>query len=61
MYRSMSRLAPCTASSAQNGGGKTTTIRLLLGLLRADGGTVKMLGHDVLRGVANGARATHPE
>jgi ABC-2 type transport system ATP-binding protein len=29
-----------------NGSGKTTTIRILLGLLRADGGSVKMLGGD---------------
>jgi ABC-2 type transport system ATP-binding protein len=29
-----------------NGAGKTTTIRILLGLLRADGGTVEMLGGD---------------
>jgi ABC-2 type transport system ATP-binding protein len=30
-----------------NGCGKTTTIRLLLGLLRPDGGTVRVLGHPV--------------
>ena len=29
-----------------NGSGKTTTIRILLGLLRADGGSVRMLGGD---------------
>ncbi|GAB4585617.1 ABC transporter ATP-binding protein [Nocardia sp. IFM 10818] len=29
-----------------NGSGKTTTIRILLGLLRADGGTVRLLGGD---------------
>jgi len=29
-----------------NGSGKTTTIRILLGLLRADGGTVSLLGGD---------------
>src|SRR5215831_6206532 len=29
-----------------NGSGKTTTIRILLGLLRADGGTARMLGGD---------------
>jgi ABC-2 type transport system ATP-binding protein len=29
-----------------NGAGKTTTIRILLGLIRADGGTVRVLGHD---------------
>lgn len=31
----------------RNGAGKTTTIRLLLGLLRPDGGTVRLLGHDL--------------
>jgi ABC-2 type transport system ATP-binding protein len=29
-----------------DGAGKTTTIRLLCGLLRADGGTVRVVGHD---------------
>ncbi|WP_129295550.1 ABC transporter ATP-binding protein [Streptomyces lydicus] len=29
-----------------NGAGKSTTIRVLLGLLRADGGTVRLLGED---------------
>src|SRR6266496_1610404 len=29
-----------------NGAGKTTTIRVLLGLMRADGGTVRLLGGD---------------
>ncbi|WP_181642095.1 ATP-binding cassette domain-containing protein, partial [Nocardioides massiliensis] len=29
-----------------NGAGKSTTMRVLLGLLRADGGTVRMLGGD---------------
>jgi ABC-2 type transport system ATP-binding protein len=29
-----------------NGSGKTTTIRILLGLLRSDGGTARMLGGD---------------
>jgi len=32
-----------------NGAGKTTTIRVLLGLLRADGGTVELLGGDPWR------------
>jgi ABC-2 type transport system ATP-binding protein len=32
-----------------NGSGKTTTIRILLGLLRADAGTVRMLGGDPWR------------
>jgi ABC-2 type transport system ATP-binding protein len=30
-----------------NGSGKTTTIRLLLGLLKPDAGTLEVLGHDV--------------
>jgi len=34
-----------------NGAGKTTTLRMVAGLLRADGGSVSVLGHDV---------ATHP-
>ena len=32
-----------------DGAGKTTTIRLLCGLLHADGGTVRVLGHDPVR------------
>ncbi|HVF20965.1 MAG TPA: ABC transporter ATP-binding protein [Mycobacteriales bacterium] len=32
-----------------NGSGKTTTIRILLGLARADAGQVRLLGHDVPR------------
>ncbi|MGW0482537.1 ATP-binding cassette domain-containing protein [Nonomuraea sp. NPDC003214] len=32
-----------------NGAGKTTTLRILLGLLRADGGTVRLLGGDPWR------------
>jgi ABC-2 type transport system ATP-binding protein len=32
-----------------NGSGKTTTIRILLGLLRADGGTARLLGRDPWR------------
>src|ERR1700761_5130287 len=32
-----------------NGSGKTTTIRILLGLLRADGGTARLLGGDPWR------------
>jgi ABC-2 type transport system ATP-binding protein len=34
-----------------NGSGKTTTIRLALGLLRPLGGTIRVLGHDVPRDV----------
>ena len=30
-----------------NGSGKTTTIRMLLGLIRADSGTAKVFGHEV--------------
>ncbi|WP_405011125.1 ATP-binding cassette domain-containing protein [Kitasatospora sp. NBC_01539] len=32
-----------------NGAGKSTTVRILLGLLRADGGTVRLLGGDPWR------------
>jgi len=32
-----------------DGAGKTTAIRLMCGLLRADGGTVRVLGHDPVR------------
>ena len=32
-----------------NGSGKTTTIRILLGLLRSDGGTARLLGGDPWR------------
>src|SRR5436305_3529302 len=32
-----------------NGSGKTTTLRVLLGLLRADGGTARLLGRDPWR------------
>ncbi|MEQ4548615.1 ATP-binding cassette domain-containing protein, partial [Nocardioides kribbensis] len=33
-----------------NGAGKTTTMRMLVGLIRADGGTVHVLGHPVTAG-----------
>ena len=32
-----------------NGAGKTTTMRLLLGLLRTDAGTIRLVGHDLVR------------
>src|SRR5215467_13736089 len=35
-----------------NGSGKSTTLRILLGLLRADGGTVRLLGGDPWRDIA---------
>jgi ABC-2 type transport system ATP-binding protein len=35
-----------------NGAGKSTTIRILLGLLRADGGSVRLLGRDPWRNAA---------
>ena len=37
-----------------NGSGKTTTIRLLLGLLRAQSGQIDVLGHEIPRDVAAG-------
>ncbi|CAM5576643.1 ABC transporter ATP-binding protein [Streptomyces aurantiogriseus] len=36
-----------------NGAGKTTTLRILLGLLRADGGSVRLLGGDPWREAVN--------
>jgi ABC-2 type transport system ATP-binding protein len=32
-----------------NGAGKTTTLRMVAGLLRPDAGSIRILGHDVLR------------
>jgi ABC-2 type transport system ATP-binding protein len=34
-----------------NGSGKTTTLRVLTGLIRSDAGTVRVLGHDVPSGL----------
>jgi ABC-2 type transport system ATP-binding protein len=36
-----------------NGSGKTTTIRMLLGLLAADAGTIEVLGHEIPRATAH--------
>lgn len=36
-----------------NGSGKTTTIRVLLGLLRADAGRVRLFGADPWRGAVS--------
>jgi ABC-2 type transport system ATP-binding protein len=33
-----------------NGSGKTTTMRMLLGLIRPSAGTAQVLGHDIVRG-----------
>jgi ABC-2 type transport system ATP-binding protein len=40
-----------------NGSGKTTTIRLLLGMLPADQGAISVLGHDMPRGAARALAA----
>lgn len=36
----------CTVLAGHNGAGKSTLIKLILGLIRADAGTVEVLGHD---------------
>ena len=41
-----------------NGCGKTTTIRLLLGLLRPDAGAVRLLGHDLPGGLPQALAVT---
>ncbi|MCX2930760.1 ABC transporter ATP-binding protein [Mycobacterium sp. CVI_P3] len=43
------RTGSVTGFLGPNGAGKSTTIRVLLGLLRADGGTVRLLGGDPWR------------
>jgi ABC-2 type transport system ATP-binding protein len=40
-----------------NGAGKTTTIRILATLVRPDGGSARVLGHDVVRDAASVRRA----
>ena len=42
-----SNRAACSASSDPNGSGKTTTLKLLLGLARADAGELRLLGRRV--------------
>ncbi|MDD3112085.1 MAG: ATP-binding cassette domain-containing protein, partial [Methanofollis liminatans] len=32
-----------------NGAGKTTTVRMLTGVIRPDGGSARILGHDIVR------------
>ena len=39
-----------------NGAGKTTTIKVITGLLRADEGTVRVCGHDILNDAINAKR-----
>ena len=47
--------ARCTASSAPTASGKSTTIRVLLGLLRADAGESRLLGGDPWRDAVDAA------
>jgi ABC-2 type transport system ATP-binding protein len=42
----------------RNGAGKTTTMRLLIGLLKADGGSISVLGRDPLRDALDVRRRT---
>lgn len=37
----------CRALVGLNGAGKTTALRVMLGMLRPDGGSVQILGHDI--------------
>ena len=39
----------CVAVLGQNGSGKSTLVRLLSTLLRPDGGSARVFGHDVVR------------
>ena len=44
----------------ENGAGKSTTIRLMLGLARAEAGSVRLLGEDPAQGGAEGAAGGRP-